>query len=152
MLFRICLAAVIAGFVVPGYAADAIKVDMSAPILELAGKPSKDGSNRTEAQVKADPECTKCPDLTMGNLISTALYRSTSADPRAPMEMGQIMARVDLAKSLRDPLTGEDNKAAMLGAAQVRVIEEAVAKAFPGLALAQVIKAIDPNYKAPELK
>jgi hypothetical protein len=122
-----------------GAAEEGRAVDMTAPLHDEFGRDARD----TLEQGKEDPDCARCPPLTLGRACAHALFASFPDEQVAP---DQKWARAVLATRIRD-----DN-AAHLDADEIAVIKRLVGKVYGGIVLMQIYPMLDPNAKPPAVK
>jgi hypothetical protein len=131
-------------FADPGYT-----IDMTTVLHEESGKPIKDPSDNTATVLGpdgkpalVDPDCSKCPPLTLGSVCAVALG---AADPSASGT--DLWARGALAARIKT------DKAATLTAAEVTLLEKLLPKRFPvPIVIMQAFPLLDPNSKPGEVK
>jgi hypothetical protein len=134
------LAVLVAATAVPEVAAEEGRaVDMTAALHDEFGRDAKDMLE----QAKDDPDCARCPPLTLGRACAHALFASFADEQAAP---DQKWARAVLAMRIRD------DKAAHLDADEIAVIKRLVGKAYGGIVLMQIYPMLDPNAKPPAVK
>lgn len=134
-------------------------IDMSQPLVDLRGKPIPDANDRTTQEAKDDPDCMKCPQLTLGSAVFNALLAMTSKhDARTGefvLDAPQRQAYVALAVSLQDASQPSGYaKAVHLGTKPIERIKDAVGQFYPGTLVYRILPMVDPvgSSKAPELK
>jgi hypothetical protein len=145
MLMR-CLLAVIVLIAASAvaFADSGYTVDMTTVLHDESGKPIKDPSENvaTVPGGLVDPDCSKCPPLTLGAAVASALFMldrdASGAD---------LWTRGALATRVRT------EKAATLTAAEVTLIEKLLAKRYPApIIIMQAFPLLDPNSKPGEVK
>lgn len=130
--------------VAPAYgqaaAAAAGAVDMTMVLLDERGAPLTDMLQRSQE----DPGCGHCGPLTLGRAIWNTLVSDYAEEHGLDgvVKYGR--------KKLGDQLL--DAKAAPLSHNQVALIERLVGYRYPPLIVAQVIKAIDPDFTPPDVR
>jgi hypothetical protein len=139
-------------------------VDMSAVLNGPDGVPLKDGANNTElardekgapkpvegGYLKADPECAKCPVLTLGRAVANALMAPDRDAPDQMWPRGELAARI---RPLGKDGERHDDPAATPSAKETEVMIKLLKKTYPSpVVLMQAIPRLDPNAKAPDLQ
>jgi len=118
-------------------------VDMTTPLFDEAGVPIKDGFNRNPTENKADPDCSNCPQLTVGDAVAHALFFIQQGESVTPE---QKWSWAILAEKVRK------DKAAALNAAQADLIYKRLGILYSGAILMKAMPLIDPNRQPPEVK
>ncbi len=107
-------------------------IDMTVVLLDQNGKPIPDATKVTPE----DPSCSKCPPLTLGTAVATALL----ADHKEEATLSSI----DKAKRATLALRLLDNKTAMLTAKETADIIRLL-NVWGSIVVVRVVPALDPN-------
>jgi hypothetical protein len=150
MLMR-CLFAVIVLIAASSvaFADSGYTVDMTTVLHDEGGKPIKDPSENAATvpgpdgkPTLVDPDCLKCPPLTLGAAVASALFM-----PDRDASGAELWTRGTLATRVRT------EKAATLTATEVTLIEKLLAKRYPApIIIMQAYPLLDPNSKPGEVK
>ena len=119
-------------------------VDMTTVLLSDEGAPIKDAYERKTAEAQADPDCDKCPPLTLGHAAAHALFTSFRDEDTLSPE--QRWARGALAERIKN------EKAAELSSEEVSVIKRLIGKLYGPLIIMRAFPLLDPNAKPERVK
>lgn len=115
-------------------------IDMTVALHDEFGRPAKD----TLAAAKDDPDCARCPPLTLGRACAHALFAAYPDERELPAD--QKWARAVLAQRI------ENDKAARLDAEEIAAIKRLLGKAYGGVVLLQAYPLLDPNATPPAVE
>ena len=114
-------------------------IDMTTPLHNLDGSVAKD----TFQQQADDPKCERCGPLTLGQVVSYALFMPSDEDKGLAPD--QKFARGALAMRVRDAKNAE------LSAEEIAVIKKCIGRSFSPLIIAETFPMLDPNAVPPKV-
>lgn len=116
-------------------------LDLTVLILDENGHEVPDPTARD----KDDPTCKKCPALTVGRVLSNALFAPPPPPTKLPID--EVWARGILANDMRQ------KQSITLREDQIKKLKDVIVVAYPEpIIVEQVMRVLDPDGPKPEFK